>query len=68
LASALNNAAFQIGGALRTAVVTPVVVSNANGRGSAIRAHRRLPVGLRRDEHLPGAGLLCAILGNGRRG
>jgi EmrB/QacA subfamily drug resistance transporter len=31
LASALNNAAFQIGGALGTAVVTSVAVSNAEG-------------------------------------
>ena len=50
LASGLNNASFQIGGAVGVAILSTAAVSGANARRPLGRAHRRVPVRLRRGD------------------
>ena len=50
LASGLNNASFQIGGAVGVAILSTVAVSARARRRPARGAHRRLPVRLRRRD------------------
>ena len=54
LASGLNNASFQIGGAVGVAILSTVAVSGAHGAAPR-RAHGRLPVRLRRGDRRSGA-------------
>ena len=54
LASGLNNASFQIGGAVGVAILSTVAVSGAHGAVPG-GAHRRLPVRLRRRDRRRGA-------------
>jgi EmrB/QacA subfamily drug resistance transporter len=62
LASALNNAAFQIGGALGTAVVTSVAVSNAVGPDPISALTEGFQSAFAASIVFPVLGLLCAIL------
>jgi EmrB/QacA subfamily drug resistance transporter len=62
LASALNNAAFQIGGALGTAVVTSVAVSNTEGPNPLSALTEGFQSAFAAAIVFPALGVLCAIL------
>jgi EmrB/QacA subfamily drug resistance transporter len=62
LASALNNAAFQIGGALGSAVVTTVAVSQAEGLESLSGLTEGFQSAFAAAIVFPALGLLCALL------
>lgn len=66
LASALNNAAFQIGGALGAAVVTTVAVSNALGPDPLSALTEGFQSAFAATIVFPALGFLCAILLLGR--
>lgn len=66
LASALNNAAFQIGGALGAAVVTTVAVSNALGPDPLSALTEGFQSAFAAAIVFPALGFLCAILLLGR--
>jgi EmrB/QacA subfamily drug resistance transporter len=61
LASALNNAAFQLGGALGTAVVTSVAVSQAGGAGSLSALTDGFQAAFAAAIVFPVVGLACAV-------
>jgi predicted MFS family arabinose efflux permease len=62
LASALNNATFQIGGALGAAVVTSVAVSNADGPDPLAALTEGFQSAFVVAAVFPALGLVCAIL------
>jgi EmrB/QacA subfamily drug resistance transporter len=62
LASALNNAAFQIGGALGAAVVTSVAVSNAEGPNPLSSLTEGFQSAFVATAVFPVLGLICALL------
>jgi EmrB/QacA subfamily drug resistance transporter len=62
LASALNNAAFQIGGALGTAVVTSVAISNAAGPDPLVALTEGFQSAFAAAIVFPVLGLICAVL------
>jgi Major Facilitator Superfamily len=66
LASALNNAAFQIGGALGTAIVTTVAVSEAAGPNALVALTEGFQAAFGASIVFSGLGLLCVILLLGR--
>jgi EmrB/QacA subfamily drug resistance transporter len=66
LASALNNAAFQIGGALGTAIVTTVAVSEAAGPNALAALTAGFQAAFGAAIVFSGLGLLCVILLGGR--
>jgi predicted MFS family arabinose efflux permease len=68
LASALNNAAFQIGGALGTAVVTTVAISETAGPDPLSALTEGFQSAFVAAAVFAALGVLCAILLLGRRG
>jgi EmrB/QacA subfamily drug resistance transporter len=66
LASALNNAAFQIGGALGTAIVTTVAVSQAAGPDALAALTEGFQAAFGAAIVFAALGLLCALLLLGR--
>jgi EmrB/QacA subfamily drug resistance transporter len=62
LASALNNAAFQIGGALGTAVATTVAISNSDGPSRLSALTEGFQSAFTAPIAFAAAGLLCALL------
>jgi hypothetical protein len=62
LASALNNAALQIGGALGTAVVTTVAITNTGGPDRLSALTEGFQSAFAAAIVFPALGLLCAIL------
>jgi MFS family permease len=66
LASALNNAAFQIGGALGTAIVTTVAVSEAAGPNALVALTEGFQAAFAAAIAFSGLGLLFVILLLGR--
>jgi EmrB/QacA subfamily drug resistance transporter len=66
LASALNNAAFQIGGALGTAIVTSVAVSEAAGSNALVALTKGFQAAFAAAIVFSVLGLLCVILLLGR--
>jgi fucose permease len=61
LASALNTAAFQIGGALGSAIVTTVAVSQADGTDPASALTRGFQSAFAAAIVFPALGVLCAL-------
>jgi EmrB/QacA subfamily drug resistance transporter len=62
LASALNNAAFQIGGALGTAVVTTVAITNTDGPDRLSALTEGFQSAFAAAIVFPALGILCAIV------
>jgi len=62
LASALNNAAFQIGGALGSAVVTTVAVSQAEGPDALTALTEGFQAAFVASVAFPLVGLICAVI------